>query len=515
MPNTKLGEFRRERERYRRGQDIDDLDLQKNKNKRTARERISLLFDEGTFVELDIYIKNPKVGLNNNNEVYSGEGVITGYGLVDGRLVYAYAQEHTVMEGAVGEVQTKKIARIQQMALKMGAPIVALKDSSGAKIEEGIDALAGYAEILKHTTRLSGVVPQISAVMGSCAGVAGYVPALTDFIFMIEEISQMFITGPSRIESVTGEQVSMEALGGAMIHNRKSGVAHFITKTEEECIKEIRKLLNLLPSNNMDSGPITSTGDIINRTNLELEEIISNDTSKNYDMKVIAHSISDDGYFFEVQKHYAQNIIIAFIKMNGQTVGLIGSQPMVLEGALDINALNKAARFIRFCNSFNIPILTIVDSPGFLPDIRQEYGGVIRHGAKLIYAYAEATVPKVTLITKRAYGGGYLAMGNKNLGADLVFAWPTAEIAIMDPEAAANIIYKNEIAHAEDPKDDRVAKIEQYKKEVATPYKAAEMGYVDDVIEPSATRPRIIDALNMLATKRELNPAKKHGNIPL
>jgi acetyl-CoA carboxylase carboxyltransferase component len=444
-----------------------------------------------------------------------GEGVVTGYGLVDGRVVYAYAQDFTVVGGSLGEMHAKKICKVQDLALKMGAPIVGMNDSGGARIQEAVDALSGYGDIFFRNTIASGVVPQISAIMGPCAGGAVYSPALTDFIFMVDKTSQMFITGPQVIKTVTGEEVSAEALGGAMTHNKISGVAHFVTANDEACIEEIRRLLSFMPSNNMETAPVFAVEDDINKIIPELDEIVPENPNKPYDMKSIITAIADNNDFFEVQPYYAQNMITGFVRINGQSVGIIANQPKVLAGCLDINASDKAGRFIRTCDCFNIPILTLVDVPGFLPGTSQEYGGIIRHGAKMLYAYSEATVPLITLIIRKAYGGAYLAMSSKHLGADMVLAWPTAEIAVMGPEGAANIIFKNEIADSEDPQSTRAEKIAEYKGEFATPYKAAERGFVDDVIEPSATRPRIVDALNMLASKRETRPAKKHGNLPV
>ncbi len=488
---------------------------QHNKGKLTARERISLLFDEGTFVEIDAFVKHRCVNFGMEKVDSPGEGVITGYGQVDGRLVYAYAQDFTVVGGSLGEMHAKKICKIQDMALRMGAPIVGLNDSGGARIQEGVDALSGYGHIFYRNTISSGVIPQITAIMGPCAGGAVYSPAITDFIFMVDKTSQMFITGPQVIKTVTGEEVTAEALGGGMTHNRTSGVAHFLSPNDETCIAEIRRLLSFLPSNNMETAPVFASEDDINKVISELDEIIPESPNKPYDMKKLIEMIADGGDFFEVQPYFAANMITGFIRINGQSVGIIANQPRVLAGCLDINASDKAGRFIRTCDCYNIPILNIVDVPGFLPGTSQEHGGIIRHGAKMLYAYSEATVPKITLIVRKAYGGAYIGMCNKELGADMVFAWPSAEIAVMGPEGAANIIFRKEISDSDDPQATRVELVENYKKEFATPYKAAERGYVDDIIEPSVTRPRLADALNMLASKRETRPPKKHGNIPL
>jgi methylmalonyl-CoA decarboxylase alpha subunit len=491
------------------------IEKQHAKGKLTARERINLLFDEGTFVELDAFVTHRCANFDMEKVDAPGEGVVTGYGMVDGRLVYAFAQDFTVVGGSLGEMHAAKICKVLDNALKVGAPVVGLNDSGGARIQEAVDALSGYGKIFYRNTIASGVIPQISAIMGPCAGGAVYSPALMDFIFMVDKTSQMFITGPQVIKSVTGEEVSAEALGGAMTHNSTSGVAHFMSSNDEECIAQIRRLLSFLPSNNMETAPVFETSDDINKIIPELDEIVPDNPNKPYDMKDIISLIVDDGDYFEYQPCYAQNIITCFARINGSTVGIIANQPKVLAGCLDINASDKASRFIRTCDAFNIPLLNIIDVPGFLPGTNQEYGGIIRHGAKMLYAYSEATVPKVSLIVRKAYGGSYLAMCSKDLGADIVLAWPSAEIAVMGPKGAANIIFRKEIKNAEDPAAMRQKKIDEYTAEFATPYKAAERGFVDDVIEPNATRPRLVDAFNMLASKRDTRPTKKHGNIPL
>ena len=483
--------------------------------KLTARERINLFFDEGSFVEIDIFVKHRSTNFGMDKVHAPADGVVTGYGTVDGRLVFIYAQDFTVIGGSLGEMHANKIAKIQDMALKMGAPIIGMNDSGGARIQEGVDALSGFGKIFYRNTISSGVIPQISVIMGPCAGGAVYSPAITDFIFMVENTSMMFITGPEVIKSVTGEEVTQEALGGAMTHNRTSGVAHFADKTEEECIERIKELLSYLPSNNLEGAPIYDMDDQINRIEEGLNEIVPENPNKPYDMKEIIEILGDNGNFFEVQSLYAQNIITGYIRLNGKTIGVVANQPKVLAGCLDINASDKAGRFIRTCDAFNIPLLNLVDVPGFLPGTGQEYGGIIRHGAKMLYAYSEATVPKVTLILRKAYGGAYIAMCNKELGADQVFAWPNAEIAVMGPDGAANIIFKHDIANSEDPVAARAEKIEEYKETVANPYIAAQRGYVDDVIVPSTTRPRLISAFDMLQTKIETRPNKKHGNVPL
>lgn len=480
---------------------------QHEKGKMTARERINMFFDEGTFVELDQFVTHRCTNFGMEKKVLPGEGVVTGYGTVNGRLVYAFAQDFTVEGGSLGEMHAAKICKVLDLSLKMGAPVIGINDSGGARIQEAIDALGGYGKIFLKNTLASGVVPQISVIMGPCAGGAVYSPALTDFIYMVKNTSQMFITGPAVIKSVTGEEVTAEQLGGAMTHNSTSGVAHFAAENEEDCIKQIRHLLGFLPSNNLDEAPVVETGDDPSRTDDSLNTLLPDNPNMPYDMKAVITSLVDNGDFYEVHEHYAKNIITCFARFDGQSVGIIANQPAIMAGCLDVNASDKSARFIRFCDAFNIPILNLVDVPGFLPGTDQEYGGIIRHGAKMLYAYSEATVPKITVITRKAYGGSYLAMCSQDLGADQVMAWPTAEIAVMGPAGAANIIFKK------DP--DVAAKTAEYIEEFATPYKAAERGFVDMVIEPSETRPRIITALNMLASKREDRPAKKHGNIPL
>lgn len=488
---------------------------QHDAGKMTARERLALLFDENSFVEIDAFVKHRCTELGMQDVEAPGEGVVTGYGTVEGKLVYAFAQDFTVVGGSLGEMHAKKICKVMDMALKMGAPLVGINDSGGARIQEGVDALSGYGNIFYRNTIASGVIPQISVVMGPCAGGAVYSPALTDFVFMVDKTSQMFITGPQVIKAVTGEDVTFEELGGAMTHNQISGVAHFISDNEEECIGEIKRLLSFLPSNNMEGVPVFECDDDINRVEEILNEIVPDNPNKAYDMKEVIRALVDNGDFMEVQQHYAMNIITGYARLNGKSIGIIANQPKVLAGCLDINASDKGGRFIRTCDAFNIPVLTLVDVPGFLPGTKQEYGGIIRHGAKMLYAYSEATVPKVTLIVRKSYGGAYLAMCSKDMGADQVFAWPSAEIAVMGPDGAANIIFKREIEAADDPVAIRNEKIQEYKDKFANPYVAAQRGYVDDVIEPSVTRQRLISAFDMLESKRETRPAKKHGNLPV
>ncbi len=488
---------------------------QHDAGKMTARERLALLFDENSFVEIDAFVKHRCTELGMQDVEAPGEGVVTGYGTVEGKLVYAFAQDFTVVGGSLGEMHAKKICKVMDMALKMGAPLVGINDSGGARIQEGVDALSGYGNIFYRNTIASGVIPQISVVMGPCAGGAVYSPALTDFVFMVDKTSQMFITGPQVIKAVTGEDVTFEELGGAMTHNQISGVAHFISDNEEECIGEIKRLLSFLPSNNMEGVPVFECDDDINRVEEVLNDMVPDNPNKAYDMKEVIRALVDNGDFMEVQQHYAMNIITGYARLNGKSIGIIANQPKVLAGCLDINASDKGGRFIRTCDAFNIPVLTLVDVPGFLPGTNQEYGGIIRHGAKMLYAYSEATVPKVTLIVRKSYGGAYLAMCSKDMGADQVFAWPSAEIAVMGPDGAANIIFKREIEAADDPVAIRNEKIQEYKDKFANPYVAAKRGYVDDVIEPSVTRQRLISAFDMLESKRETRPAKKHGNLPV
>ncbi len=495
------------KEHIRQGGGQSRIEKQHAKGKMTARERIEMFFDEGTFVELDMFMKHRCTNFGQDKKELPGEGVVTGYGTVDGRLVYAYAQDFTVEGGSLGEKHAHKIWKVMDLAMKMGAPVIGINDSGGARIQEAVDALSGYAGIFFRNTAASGVIPQISVIMGPCAGGAVYSPAITDFIYMVKNTSQMFITGPAVIKSVTAEEVTAEALGGAMTHNTRSGVAHFAAENEEDCIKQIRYLLSFLPSNNMEDAPIVETGDDPDRQDESLNTVIPDNPNAPYDMKDVIRSIVDNGEFYEVHQHFATNIITCFARFDGRSVGIIANQPNVMAGCLDVDASDKSARFIRFCDAFNLPLVNLVDVPGFLPGVDQEYNGIIRHGAKMLYAYSEATVPKVTVITRKAYGGSYIAMCCRELGADQVMAWPTSEIAVMGPAGAANIIFRK------DP--DKEQKTAEYVEEFATPYKAAERGYADMVIEPKETRPYVITALNALASKREVGPAKKHGNIPL
>lgn len=515
MAINKIEELQAKKSEIELGGGVKKIQKQHESGKLTARERINLLLDPGSFVELDPFVKHRCVEFGMEKVDAPAEGVVTGYGTVDGRLTYVYAQDFTVVGGSLGEMHAKKICKVMDMSMRMGAPIVGINDSGGARIQEGVDALSGYASIFYRNTLASGVVPQISVILGPCAGGAVYSPALTDFIFMVDQTSKMFITGPQVIKAVTGEDVSPEALGGAMTHNKTSGVAQFMTNNEEECMAEVRRLLSFLPSNNLEHAPVYDVEDDINRLCDRLNEIIPDSPNKPYDIKEVIAEIVDNGDFLEVQPYFAQNMVVGFARLNGKAVGIVANQPKVLAGCLDINASDKAGRFIRTCDAYNIPLVTLVDVPGFLPGTNQEYGGIIRHGAKMLYAYSEATVPKTTVIVRKAYGGAYIAMCCKELGADLVMAWPSAEIAVMGPDGAANIIFKNDIDNSENPLETRKEKIEEYRNKFANPYVAAARGYVDDVIEPATTRKRLISAMEMLAGKRESRPAKKHGNIPV
>ncbi len=487
----------------------------KEKGKLTARERLDELFDTGTFREMDAFVTHRCVNFGMENVEVTADGVVTGHGLVDGRPVFAYAQDFTSRAGSLGEMHAKKICKVMDLAMKAGTPFIGINDSGGARIQEGVDALSGYGQIFYRNSLASGVIPQISAIMGPTAGGAVYSPAMTDFIFMVKNTSYMFITGPEVIKSVTGEEISFEELGGAMTHNEKSGVSHFACEDDKDAIARIKTLLSYLPANNMEDPPIVPTGDDPKRTDPALDSIIPDSPAKSYDMKAVIESLVDNGEFFEPHFYYAQNIIIGFARLNGRSIGIIANQPKFMAGCLDINASDKATRFIRFCDAFNIPMLTIADVPGYLPGSQQEWGGIIRHGAKLLWCYSEATVPKLLLVTRKDYGGSYLAMCSKDLGADMAFAWPTAEIAVMGAQGAANIIHRKEINGADDPVAKRQEKITEYQDLFSNPYCAATRGYIDAVIVPSETRPRLIDALEVMCNKRELRPPKKHGNIPM
>jgi len=511
--SEKLFDYKDHKELVEAGGGAAKINKQHESGKYTARERLAKLFDEGSFTEIDTYVETRSIEFDMQKKKVPGDGVVTGYGRVNDRLVFVASQDFTIIGGSLGEMHAGKITKVMDMAMKMGAPFISINDSGGARIEEGIDALSGFGDIFHRNTMASGVIPQISVIMGPCAGGAVYSPAITDFIFMVEKTSQMFITGPQVIKAVTGEDVSFDQLGGARTHNGTSGVAHFRCNNEDECIEEIKKLLQFLPNNNLEE-PKEKEG-FFGEENLEiLNQIIPDNPNKPYDMLEVIEALSDDD-FFEIQKEFAKNIIIGFARIKGTTVGIVANQPKFLAGVLDVDSSDKAARFIRFCDAFNIPLVSLTDVPGFLPGVAQEHNGIIRHGAKLLYAFSEATVPKINVIIRKAYGGAYIAMNSKHLGADMVFAWPTAEIAVMGPDGAANIIFRKDIASAEDPSQMRNDKIEEYRSKFSTPYVAAARGYVDDVIEPAATRDKIANALSMLRNKRENRPAKKHGNIPL
>jgi methylmalonyl-CoA decarboxylase alpha subunit len=507
--------LQKKRDKIALGGGEDRIKKQHAKGKMTARERLTHLFDSGTFIETDAFIKNRCTRFGMDKLDFEGESVVTGYGQINGRIVYAFSQDFTITGGALGEMHARKIVKAMDAAAKIGAPIVGINDSGGARIQEAVDALSGYGDIFFRNSIYSGVIPQISAIMGPCAGGAVYSPALTDFIFMVDKTSQMFITGPQVIKTVTGELVSAEDLGGAMTHNSVSGNVHFMANDEIQCLADIRRLLTYLPSNSLEKTPATEGENDINRQIDELDDLIPENPNKPYNILDVITPIVDNGDFMEYQPYFAKNLVTGLAKINGKSVGIVANQPNFMSGCLDMNAGDKAARFIRTCDSFNIPLLTFVDVPGFLPGTNQEYGGIIRHGAKILYSYSEATVPKVTVITRKAYGGAYVAMCSKSLGADMVFAWPSAEVAVMGSEGAVNIIFKNDIAKAENKEETKAGILSDYAAEFATPYKAAERGFVDDVIEPHASRQRIIDAFNMLEGKREKRPAKKHGNIPL
>ncbi len=491
------------------------IKAQHERGRLTARERIDLLLDKGSFRELDPFVVHRTTDFGLDQQKYLGDSVVTGWGTIDGRLVYVFSQDFTVFGGSLGEVHSEKICKILDMALKNGAPVIGLNDSGGARIQEGVVSLGAYAEIFLRNTLASGVIPQISAIMGPCAGGAVYSPALTDFVFMVRNSSYMFVTGPEVVKAVTHEEVSFEELGGADVHFETSGVCHVAGDSEPDTLYLIRKLLSYLPQNNMEDPPYLPTTDDPLRMEEDLDTLIPDDPSKPYDVKEVIHRVVDEGQFYEIQERYAANIVIGFARLGGHSVGIVANQPAVLAGVLDINSSDKAARFVRFCDAFNIPIVTFVDVPGFLPGTAQEHGGIIRHGAKLLYAYCEATVPKLTVVLRKAYGGAYDVMSSKHIRGDLNLAWPSAEIAVMGPEGAVNIIFRKELAQAEDPNKRREELVAEYRAKFANPYVAAARGYIDDVIEPHETRPRLINALEMLANKRDSNPPKKHGCIPL
>jgi len=513
----RLQELRRRGEEAEAGGGAERREREHHAGKLTARERIHLLLDEGSFEELDKFVRHQCTDFGMESQRPAGDGFVTGFGRIDGRLAYVFAQDFTVFGGSLSESNAQKICKIMDLAMRNGAPVVGLNDSGGARIQEGVKSLAGYADIFLRNTLASGVVPQISAVLGPCAGGAVYSPAITDFIFMTRETSYMFVTGPDVIKTVTHEEVSKQELGGAMTHNEKSGVAHFISRNDEDCCAMIRELLSFLPSNNLEDPPRRVTNDPVTRRDPGLNTLVPEDALKPYDIKDAIHAIVDHAYFFEAHEHFAKNLVVGFGRMDGRPVGIVANQPAFLAGVLDINASVKGARFVRFCDAFNIPLLTFEDVPGFLPGTQQEYGGIIRHGAKLLYAFAEATVPKITVITRKAYGGAYCVMSSKHIRTDANFAWPTAEIAVMGPEGAVNIVYKRELDKAPEAEREKLRqeKIAEFRDRFANPFIAAERGYIDAVIEPAETRERVIASLRALQNKRDVNPRKKHGNIPL
>jgi len=513
---SRLEELRRRHAAAEAGGGAERRERQHKEGKLSARERVELLLDEGSFEELDKLVTHRCRDFGMDDEIVPGDGVVSGYGRVDGRLTYVFAQDFTVFGGSLSETNAQKVCKVMDLALKNGAPVVGLNDSGGARIQEGVGSLGGYADIFLRNTLASGVVPQISAIMGPCAGGAVYSPAITDFVFMVDRASYMFVTGPDVIKTVTHEDVTKEQLGGSMTHNSVSGVGHFIASDDAACLRMIRELLSYLPQNNRDEAPRRACSDPIDRMDAELDALVPAEASLPYDIKDIIHRVVDDGAFFEVHEHFARNIVVGFARMDGRTIGVVANQPAYLAGCLDIDSSVKGARFVRFCDAFNIPLLTFEDVPGFLPGTAQEFGGIIRHGAKLLYAYAEATVPKITVITRKAYGGAYCVMGSKHLRTDVNYAYPTAEIAVMGAEGAVNIVYRRQLlAAGPDQERVRAQKTAEFRERFANPFIAAERGFVDDVIEPRETRPRVIRALRMLENKVDVMPRKKHGNIPL
>ena len=513
--NPRIQNLRDRKAESRLGGGLERIEAQHKRGRLTARERLELLLDKGSFREIDSFAVHRTSDFGLEKRKYPGDSVVTGWGTIEGRLVYVFSQDFTVFGGSLGEVHAEKVCKIMDMALKNGAPMIGLNDSGGARIQEGVVSLGGYADIFLRNTLASGVIPQISVIMGPCAGGAVYSPALTDFIFMVRKSSYMFITGPEVVKTVTHEEVTFEELGGADVHAETSGVCHLAADNEADTLYMIRMLLSYLPQNNMEDPPFLPTSDDALRMESALDEIVPNDPSKPYDIKDVIQMVVDNGLFYEIHEAFAKNIVVGFARLGGHSVGVVANQPAVLAGVLDIDASEKGARFVRFCDAFNIPIITFEDVPGFLPGTSQEHGGIIRSGAKLLYAYCEATVPKLTVITRKAYGGAYCVMSSKHIRSDVNYAWPTAEVAVMGPDGAVNIIYRRELAEAEDPVKKKDELVAEYRQKFANPYVAAERGYIDDVIEPSETRPRLINALEMLTNKRDSNPAKKHGNIPL
>jgi propionyl-CoA carboxylase beta chain len=511
----RLAELEKRRAQSRLGGGRERIDKIHDKGCLTARERLELLLDPGSFVEIGTHVTHRSTDFGMDQKRITGDGVVAGWGAVDGRLVYVFAQDFTVFGGTMSEANAKKICAIMDLAMDNGAPVIGLNDSGGARIQEGVVSLGAYADIFLRNTLASGVIPQISAIMGPCAGGAVYSPAITDFTIMVKGTSHMFVTGPEVIRAVTAEEVSFEDLGGAMTHNSKSGVAHFAAADDADGIRHVKRLLSFLPANNLEDPPRRSTADPVDRRDPELAALIPDAPDKPYDMKEVVRRVVDDGDFFEVHEHWAQNIVVGFARLNGRPVGVVGNQPAVLAGVLDIDSSVKGARFVRFCDAFNIPLVTFEDVPGFLPGTNQEWGGIIRHGAKLLYAYCEATVPKLTVVTRKAYGGAYDVMSSKHIRGDFNVAWPSAEMAVMGAEGAVNILYRDRIGNAKDPAAERRKLIQEYREKFASPWAAAELGYLDDVIDPEETRPRLVAALEMLANKRQTLPFKKHGNPPL
>ena len=513
--DDKLERLKRMRELSQEGGGQKRIEQQHEKGKLTARERVDLLLDQGTFQEIDPFVSHRATDFGMADRKVLGDAVVTGHGKVSGRRIFVFAQDFTVFGGSVSEVVGQKICKVLDLAMKTGSPIVGLNDSGGARIQEGVLSLFAYGEIFLRNTLASGVVPQLSVILGPSAGGAVYSPAITDFVFMVEGLSQMYITGPDVIKAVTGEDVTHEQLGGALTHGTRSGVAHFVCESEDECLAQVRSLLGFLPSNNMEDPPVVQCLDDPARIDESLASIVPDEPNKAYDIRELVLRVIDDGDFLEVHKNFAPNVVVGFARLNGKSVGVVGNQPAYLAGVLDINASVKASRFVRFCDCFNIPLVTFVDVPGFMPGTDQEYGGIIKHGAKLLYAYAEATVPKISVMTRKAYGGAYIVMSSKHLRGDINLAWPSAEIAVMGPEGAVDVVFREELAKADDPEETRSSLTEEFKEKFANPYVAASRGYLDDVIDPAETRPALINALDMLQNKRDSLPPKKHGNIPL
>ena len=497
------------------GGGLERINQQHERGKLTARERIDLLLDKDSFHELDMFVTHRARDFGMEEKKFLGDSVVTGWGTIEGRLIYVYSQDFTVFGGSLSQVHSEKICKIMDMAMKNGAPLIGLNDSGGARIQEGVVSLGGYADIFLRNTLASGVIPQISAIMGPCAGGAVYSPALTDLIFMVKNSSYMFVTGPDVVKAVTHEDVSFEDLGGTSVHSKVSGVCHYVAESEADCLFLMRMLLGYLPQNNMEDPPFVESNDHPLRSEIALDTIVPNNANKPYDVKDVIRLVVDESNFFEIQSDYAPNIVVGFARLGGHSIGIVANQPAHLAGVIDINAAEKASRFVRFCDSFNVPLITLVDVPGFLPGTAQEHGGIIRSGAKLLYAFCEATVPKITVILRKAYGGAYDVMNSKHIRADVNLAWPSAEIAVMGPEGAVNIIFRKELSESSDPDKRKEELVKEYRDTFANPYVAAGRGYIDDVIEPHETRPRLINALEMLSNKRDTNPAKKHGNIPL